>query len=111
MTVTYTPGPWTYVEDEDDGGFEVTLGETKTSYRWYAEQKFSYAEDLYPEDGAQYQEAEANVRLMVAAPDLLGALENLLALDDITEALSAEDLVRAREAVARAYGPPHQEVT
>ena len=39
------------------------------------EQAFDYAEALYPDDGDQYETAEANAYLIAAAPDLLAVSE------------------------------------
>ena len=102
----HTPGPWTFRRGPDDEGFEFTLGDT--SERTLVEQTFHYAEVLYPEDGDQYETAEANARLMVAAPDLLTALEEMVeeceVWPDGTLAIDAPLLAAARAAIAKAKG-------
>ena len=69
----HTPGPWVFRRGPDDAGFEFTLGDTRE--RTFVEQTFDYAQVLYPDDGDQYETAEANARLIAAAPELLEALE------------------------------------
>lgn len=49
-------------------------------------------------------EAEANARLIAAAPDLLAACADLLQHASLTEHMSAASVERARAAIAKATG-------
>ena len=72
-TPKHTPGPWVFRRGPDDSGFTFRLGDTRE--RTLVEQAFDYAEALYPDDGDQYETAEANAYLIAAAPDLLAVSE------------------------------------
>lgn len=74
--MSHTPGPWDLSWDESDG-FTIRMGTARRSPVScdLAHIMEGYAECLYPEDGDQFLEAEANACLMAAAPDLLAALE------------------------------------
>lgn len=82
MQTQHTPGPWT--------AFKDMLG------KWHVDH----------EDGhciIQGEKAEANARLIAAAPELLAALQNLLDADMTSE--SAIKVVHnARIAIAKAKG-------
>lgn len=99
MTATHTPGPWR-VEQETTGiwgacdpsdnstrgmGYPIAECRTTPSGRWAS--------------GPDYDEAEANARLIAAAPDLLAALEHILA-GALSLPRFAED--EARAAIAKA---------
>ncbi len=86
-TTTHTTGPWTLNGSEIEGdGMTVT---TSTDYR-----------TLTPRQAA-------NARLIAAAPELLAALQALLAKHDDRDGLSdlwPEQAAAARAAIARATG-------
>lgn len=98
---THTQGPW-YV---DDDGFIVT-GSAET----YVKIADGDCSDL------DIDEREANKRLMATAPDLLSALENLLALTELHIAersktpeeedtfLACHHIAQTRAAIAKAKG-------
>ena len=59
----------------EDSGFHFLLGGEEASG---VEEIIGYADMLYPDDGQQYEVAEANARLIAAAPDMLAALETIV---------------------------------
>lgn len=97
----HTPGPWT-VEDghtqRDSGGiryWQITDGQDAIACN-----QFCYA-------GSSPEVNAANARLIAAAPDLLAALEMMIA--DFADYPASERpclaFDRARAAIARAKGP------
>jgi hypothetical protein len=103
MKTQHTPGPWA-VRDHwaDEGAFEVypTRGGEPKIGQWSA---LAEVPEYGPNDAP---EAEANARLIAAAPDLLEALElmleNLDAMYVVSPASSAHK--KARAAIAKATG-------
>lgn len=108
MTDTkFTPGPWTF------GGQVKMIGDGITQAAWQL-----YTGDVRPEGvyrgticgvqsadhiaGITREEAEANTRLIAAAPDLLFALENLLAVKNGEGGTMADSDEIARAAIAKA---------
>src|SRR5690606_32970719 len=88
MSVTdakWTPGPWEL--DIREYGFRIRMGSAVPYTGGYKPQHLIewdpgvyYAPD-YPETDAenrQYREAEANARLIAAAPELLASLESTI---------------------------------
>ena len=67
----YTPGPWEYRrgtwgdhdEDAEERGFTIYLNTDPDDCSHEVHQLIAYADSLYPKDGNQYEEAEANARL------------------------------------------------
>lgn len=95
---THTPGPWDVFphyckNDPDPGPYGETLLIGKGQFDTLAEVR--PGSDEY---GTEYQ---ANARLIAAAPELLEALENLLA--ECPEAWSRHG---AQAAIAKARGEP-----
>ena len=97
MTVPFTPGPWTIADGHDR---RVHLIDDS---RGHAVGEIVYADTRKP----------ADARLIAAAPDLLAALEELIAEWDATHAdedhrtgytLDTGGIRMAREAIARATG-------
>lgn len=92
----YTPGPWHVAERVDDGDVLYTVE----------------ADNLPVAYIYRKAEREANARLIAAAPELLEALEELLAWDlqmlpqEVSEGYSGieEDIARAKAAIAKATG-------
>lgn len=80
MTDTmFTKGPWKLVFSEGDGHV-ISMGTRINSKGCYKSHHIiEYDHCLYPEDGEQFQEADANAHLVAAAPDLYEALDELLA--------------------------------
>ena len=61
-----------FEEDKDVDGFHIRMPGPDG-----VEKIIDYAETLHPSDGEQYEEAEANVRLMTASPKLYAVLDNI----------------------------------
>lgn len=121
----YTPGPWITQEVED--GHDIWLSPVSSHYR--PEEKVEYHHGLFREyeDGEsvegpaleQFLIAEANARLIAAAPDLLVAAKFALATAEqwIEDQLSGTSLLEAemaklkpvRNAIAKAEGKENAE--
>ncbi len=102
----FTKGPWTIHEDKgrdfgngdiDYGGFRIDApGIEQIAFVWRSNRRFG-SEEMF---GAG--EAEANARLIAAAPELYEALEKIVREHDCT---NPEATVRtARAALAKATG-------
>ena len=97
MSAKHTPGPWTAQNDgrdiisiqhsnNDPGAISMTLAKVTARMTWRSQ-------------------AEANARLIAAAPDLLDALRNISELYDSDEGCrSLPEYIAARAAIARATG-------
>ena len=77
----HTPGPWTWGRTED--GHEIRMGNAINAVGIYDSHcVIEYNHSVWPYDGdepnKQYEEAEANARLIAAAPDLLAACKEAL---------------------------------
>jgi len=74
-----TPGPWGVEYEEDLGRHTISMATAlQTPGHYSAQHIIEYDHGLYPEDGKQYDEAEANARLIAAAPELLEACKKVL---------------------------------
>lgn len=98
-TMPHTPGPWeangTYVRKILPSGYTLPIT------RVYNQRHGSPG----VEPDMSLPEAEANARLIAAAPDLLAALEKLLhETDDGTQLCAREFAEAAHAAVAKAKG-------
>jgi hypothetical protein len=94
MNAKHTPGPWVA-----DGSRVRIATPTKCGYREGLRIDTCYIEDAWEND----PEAEANARLIAAAPDMLTALEAVVkAYDGPCVTRSEMDMVRA--AIAKALG-------
>ena len=107
--LTHTPGPWHVAEPYspeaiDLGDSNWLLGETIASADGYALAAIWLGHGYHLRNG----EAEANARLIAAAPDLLDALE---AYHEALHACIASDCTveqcRGRAAIAKAKGEPN----
>lgn len=92
---THTPGPWTVVRNGDSNALIRYSDGENASY-------IAQCNDLQlcPEHGT----VEANARLIAAAPDLLAALEELLADKYLADPINADRMANARAAIAKAKG-------
>lgn len=107
-TATHTPGPWEISCD----GYGIIADNQKQITR------IKYTNPVTsPSVGhITLQEAKANARLIAAAPELLSALKDLVAIQDVKEHDSGEEqlsnphdsescvLCTAREVIAKAEG-------
>jgi hypothetical protein len=93
--VTHTPGPWTLEAPEDKAGWTIQGPDEKVAHLY-----------LYgPTTGGPRTRGEpsANARLIAAAPELLEALQKLVAAIDRMPANPADGLADdAREVIERA---------
>lgn len=78
MSGGHTPGPWEWSFREDDGHI-VRMGEAIASpWRHASHLKWACDHGVYPDEkecSDQFAEAEANARLIAAAPELLEQAE------------------------------------
>jgi hypothetical protein len=105
----HTPGPWSYV-DTGDGAHEIFLAAEPHQARYESQRVIEYAHSIDPEEEPeQFAEAEANARLITAAPDLLAACEaarGWWTLDNHALASTMLDQLDAAIAKARGEVPP-----
>jgi len=95
----HTPGPWEYVGNTPP----KNAREEGYVYGWYV----TCADDRHISvEGRTGDEAEANARLIAAAPDMLEALESLVATIDFVYRVKQEGdtMDAARKAIAKATG-------
>jgi hypothetical protein len=97
----HTPGPWGLDTLKTSCGICHKIG------------PFPYKPDRqchacvyvdYPGDGAIERELLANARLIAASPDLLEALQNLIAAVEEPDSDSLMELIQARAAIRKATG-------
>lgn len=107
----HTPGPWEASEIDDgfDCGHVIRMGESIASpYHYASHHRIEYDHGCDPEDNRdQFEEAEANARLIAAAPDLLEAARVILAsIDEQGTPLSRSAIedTPLRAAIAKAEG-------
>lgn len=82
----FTSGPWRYKrgdsfdhgEDAEENGFEIILSGDPASGRISVIHLIRYCEDIWPDDGPQHATAEANARLISAAPALYASLVEMV---------------------------------
>jgi hypothetical protein len=104
---SHTPGPWAVNYNSYDEPYIIA----EQGKAWDNPVICSLYEDVTPEDSITfsrwlqaYPNAEANARLIVAAPDLLFALENLLAVKNGEGGTVFDSDEIARAAIAKAKG-------
>lgn len=97
----HTPGPWKAVRNSSF--WEVV-------YPW-PEQSIEDANKFSPSTayawGKSEEEKEANARLIAAAPELLAALQSIIALDDKVDPeglFRGLESINSRSAIAKATG-------
>jgi hypothetical protein len=119
-TSAHTPGPWRYcdcqskclsVNCSDHPIARVVGGEWGDEYpaiRLVGTSSMDMRAEPYLAKAGygrvDMDEAEANARLIAAAPDLLACLRHLVTLDDAQQAPSPQTMNEARAAIAKATG-------
>jgi hypothetical protein len=98
MSAAHTPGPWVYFYKHKYDEHHVSVPAPGRSFKLA----------LF-DNGCQSENAEADARLIAAAPDLMDALKALLSLDDDHQRGSGDEDVcqevrMARAAIAKATG-------
>jgi hypothetical protein len=91
-THTHTQGPW----------HPVTLG-ASPDHSWAIDSELHEVARL-PEWPDNQAEAEANARLIAAAPEMLAALEELCADKYLADPINADRMGKAKAAIAKAKG-------
>jgi hypothetical protein len=116
----HTPGPWEISGDEE--GWTIRMGTALADDgRWQVQHRIELDwGDTYDGEGdnSQYEEAEANARLIAAAPDLLAALEGVTAYIEDHRGDGGDGIMctgcrlwkQARAAIARARGEANNAV-
>ncbi len=116
----HTPAPWSYSYDEERSEHTIYMDPTLEGKAVKRVSRFiEWDHGIYPEDGdgSDFREADANVRLIAAAPELLEAVEYALKFLESeppptppeeceSEYIEMHNRVRetAREAIAKARG-------
>jgi hypothetical protein len=106
----HTPGPWHVVCHTSEDG-RIGPGDDWTVYGRNTTHAIAF-------EGGHNPHAEADARLIAAAPDLLEALQALLELDVYADCpglvsvggydnSDAEEVIKARAAIQRAVGADH----
>ena len=89
LAMPHTPGPWECFYKHKYGEWHVSVPMSNGSMRWA----------LF-DDGVRSENPEADARLIAASPDLLAALQEVVAISDRKH--DAWD--KARAAIAKALG-------
>lgn len=105
MAARHTPGPWGFygkiqsVGEEGDKADLYWGNVTPVPWRGYVCSILS-ADRI---DGISREEAEANARLIAAAPELLEVVQGILA-EDMLQYLPAEYIAKVRAVISKATG-------
>jgi len=85
-----TPGPWEWFVE--DGDIEIRMGDAlENPYSHLAHNSFKYVDMIQTYKKEQKEQAIANANLMIAAPKLLGAVEQGYEMIDTLAGLSSWD--------------------
>lgn len=96
MNSKHTPGPWTASLPED------RLSDAAISARTPIYKNIANIARVYRRDSERQRDADA--RLIAAAPDLLAALDELLADKYLSDPINADRMAAARAAIRKARG-------
>jgi hypothetical protein len=99
MSISHTPGPWQQA-DGDDMEIEAAVGAAICTVLTAVD--FPCVEDV--DAAAVERECEANARLIAAAPELLSALETVMANNrtGATGQIARDGWAKARAAISKA---------
>jgi len=112
----HTPVPWEYVVDDDGetigAAIIIRMGtHLRGRNGWEPQHRIEYQVSAPDESPEQFAEAEANARLIAAAPDLLAALKALVVgverddnPSDQGHCEHSDEMNAARAAIAKAEG-------
>ena len=101
----WTPGPWKWKYDSKYGKHIIMMGtRLKSSRRYQSHHEIEHNHCIYPEDGPQFLEAEANIRLMCSAPELYKALKAIIKANDEYDGDILNEIEDAREVLVKAEG-------
>jgi hypothetical protein len=99
----WTPGPWKWKYDGEYGTHKIMMGtRIKSSSRYQSHHEIEHNHCIYPEDGEQFTEAEANISLMCASPEIYAELNWIV--ENLELQASTLDLSNAKKALAKARG-------
>ena len=96
MSAKHTPGPWRFYTEPQPNGCPI-VGNGRGLMLAMLAHSVNYPD--------QRDEANANARLIAAAPELLEALQDMLILHAGISDDMVETLTRARAAIAKATNP------
>lgn len=114
MAIKYTPGPWEWQEDKWNGGYAGLHGPDGQSVLYPCHRNDGDTGDAWFDIDDADSLSPANARLIVAAPDLLEALrellessvyaegEGLVSVGEENHSEHDEVVARARAAIAKA---------
>jgi hypothetical protein len=95
MKANHTPGPWHLSNLAANGEQEISISRSYES---------GGASVAVVESSRDHSRLLADARLIAAAPDLLEALEELLADRYLADPINADRMKKARAAIAKATG-------
>lgn len=117
MSAGHTPGPWAVdadpIEDQDYETLIVLPGPNGSYPTWIARAEHNWKEAGARERRISWAEAQANARLIAAAPDLLAAMEGVMNILGSAESNASGNpewdyvgprIAAARAAIAKACG-------
>lgn len=87
----HTRGPWRWVYDEDEPGHVISMATAIVKPGAFESQhRIEYSHSLYPQGGSkaqrrQFAEAEANARLIAAAPEMYDFIAMIAAPGEISD--------------------------
>ena len=95
--MTHTPGPWAFRKGKEESQPSYCVHSKKTGdvILMFDHDQYGYGNE---------QEVESNAHLIAAAPDLLEALESIVALSEGSGRLDWPEYIEAQKAIKKAKG-------